>query len=141
MKPKWGVVVNKNAGRGKTQRFLPVFEKALQENGIDYILVTTDSIEEIQWVFERFSQIGIDAVISVGGDGTANNLAPYLLKNRLPLLIIPMGTGNDYARALYGEIDWREILKRVGEGKTKIKVVDTGLLEIGKEKNIGSMIH
>ena len=39
-------------------------------------------------------------VVSVGGDGLVHDLLPSLVKYNLPLLIVPAGTGNDFARTL-----------------------------------------
>lgn len=42
----------------------------------------------------------VDRVILGGGDGTLSAALPALLRTRLPLGIIPLGTGNDLARTL-----------------------------------------
>jgi lipid kinase YegS len=41
---------------------------------------------------------GVDAVVSVGGDGTLNEVANGLNGTDTPLGIIPLGTANDFAR-------------------------------------------
>ncbi len=43
---------------------------------------------------------GVDRVISAGGDGTLNAIACGLVGSGLPLGIVPMGSGNGYARSL-----------------------------------------
>ena len=39
-------------------------------------------------------------VVAVGGDGTLNCWLPAALENQLTLGLVPMGSGNDVARAL-----------------------------------------
>lgn len=39
-------------------------------------------------------------VVLVGGDGTVHRMLPVLLERRLELGLLPVGTGNDFARAL-----------------------------------------
>ena len=39
-------------------------------------------------------------LICVGGDGLIHDLLPLLLKHELPLLVVPAGTGNDFARTI-----------------------------------------
>jgi diacylglycerol kinase (ATP) len=44
-----------------------------------------------------------DALIVFGGDGTVHRYLAAMVKLRLPVLVVPLGSGNDFARAL--EID------------------------------------
>ena len=48
---------------------------------------------------------GAFAVVAVGGDGTINQVAPALVGTRCRLGIIPAGTGNGLARALWIPLD------------------------------------
>jgi diacylglycerol kinase (ATP) len=41
-----------------------------------------------------------DAILILGGDGTIHRHLPALVRLQLPVLIIPAGSGNDFARAL-----------------------------------------
>jgi diacylglycerol kinase (ATP) len=42
----------------------------------------------------------VDAIVIFGGDGTLHRHLPQLAKLRLPVLVVPSGSGNDFARAL-----------------------------------------
>ena len=46
---------------------------------------------------------GNTLVIACGGDGTVHEVANVLAGSSLPMAIIPLGTGNDFARSTY----WR----------------------------------
>ena len=46
------------------------------------------------------SQSDADAIAIFGGDGTLHRHLPSLVKLQLPVLIVPAGSGNDFARAL-----------------------------------------
>jgi len=61
--------------------------------------------------FQQTSQIGwtiglpsaqepLDAILIFGGDGTLHRHLGSLAKLRLPVLVVPAGSGNDFARAL-----------------------------------------
>jgi diacylglycerol kinase (ATP) len=41
-----------------------------------------------------------DAILVFGGDGTVHRHLPQLVKLQLPVLVVPHGSGNDFARAL-----------------------------------------
>jgi diacylglycerol kinase family enzyme len=41
-----------------------------------------------------------DAILIFGGDGTVHRHLAQLVKLRLPVLVVPCGSGNDFARAL-----------------------------------------
>jgi diacylglycerol kinase (ATP) len=46
------------------------------------------------------SSTDTDAVLVFGGDGTVHRYLPQLVKLQLPVLVVPHGSGNDFARAL-----------------------------------------
>ena len=48
----------------------------------------------------QYARMGFDAVVAVGGDGTVNEVARGLRDTQTALGIIPMGSGNGFARHL-----------------------------------------
>ena len=48
----------------------------------------------------QYARMGFDAVVAVGGDGTVNEVAKGLRDTQTSLGIIPMGSGNGFARHL-----------------------------------------
>ena len=48
----------------------------------------------------QYARMGFDAVVAVGGDGTVNEVAQGLTNSQTALGIIPMGSGNGFARHL-----------------------------------------
>ncbi len=48
----------------------------------------------------QYARMGFDAVVAVGGDGTVNEVAKGLCNTQTSLGIIPMGSGNGFARHL-----------------------------------------
>src|SRR5215472_11816997 len=71
-----------------------------------------------------------DAVLIFGGDGTVHRHLSTLVRLGLPLLVIPAGSGNDFARAL-GMYSGKESLaawrKFVAEG-TNVRTIDLGII-------------
>src|SRR5882762_6575403 len=64
-----------------------------------------------------------DAILIFGGDGTVHRHLPQLVQLQLPVLVVPHGSGNDFARALsLGRVDdaltaWRQFAtgRRAGQ--------------------------
>jgi len=71
-----------------------------------------------------------DAVLILGGDGTVHRHLEELVRLQLPVLVVPCGSGNDFARALglRGVSDslcaWREFSKSGGN----VRTIDLGTI-------------
>lgn len=74
----------------------------------------------------------VDAVVAAGGDGTLfevlNGLYDNGISSRPPLGVLPVGTGNAFARDLGLEPgDWKKGIELIGAGKTR--AFDVGRVE------------
>lgn len=71
-----------------------------------------------------------DAVLIFGGDGTIHRHLPALVRLKLPLLIVPSGSGNDFARALKlrSMRDSLRVWRDFESGKLKARPVDLGVI-------------
>jgi diacylglycerol kinase (ATP) len=71
-----------------------------------------------------------DIILLFGGDGTIHRQLSQLVKLKLPVLIVPAGSGNDFARALglggvRGSIEaWR----RFCAGRGNVRAIDLGVI-------------
>lgn len=63
---------------------------------------------------------GFDRVISAGGDGTLNAIACGLTGSKVPLGIVPMGSGNGYARSQKIPLDPLKALDLAFTGKPRL---------------------
>lgn len=74
------------------------------------------------------SPAALDAVLIFGGDGTVHRHLGQLVRLQLPLLVVPMGSGNDFARALNlrslrdSVAAWKEFSR----GATNVRRIDLG---------------
>jgi diacylglycerol kinase (ATP) len=77
------------------------------------------------------SEIGdADAAIVFGGDGTIHHQLRKLLDFNLPLLVVPVGSGNDFARAL-GLIRFGDSVRawrKFDSGGRNVRAIDLGLI-------------
>jgi diacylglycerol kinase (ATP) len=71
-----------------------------------------------------------DAVLIFGGDGTIHRHLPALVRLQLPVLIVPAGSGNDFARALNlrSMKDSLRVWRDFESGKVQAQPVDLGVI-------------
>src|SRR5260221_5874230 len=71
-----------------------------------------------------------DAVILLGGNGTIHRHISALVRLQLPVLIVPMGSGNDFARALNlrSARDSLRVWHDFESGKIQTRVIDLGVI-------------
>jgi len=96
-KKRYMLIVNPEAGSGKTMKVLPQIENILRRKKINYEFHFT---QEPMHAVELVKEIGnkFDVVVSVGGDGTINEVINGVPDFKIPFGMIPIGTGNDFAR-------------------------------------------
>ncbi len=71
-----------------------------------------------------------DAILIFGGDGTVHRHLPDLVRLQLPVLVVPCGSGNDFARAL-GLRSTRTALatwKRFTSDGSNVRAIDLGII-------------
>jgi diacylglycerol kinase (ATP) len=71
-----------------------------------------------------------DAILIFGGDGTIHRHLPALVRLQLPVLVVPAGSGNDFARALQLR-SMRDSLctwKDFESGKIRAHAIDLGVI-------------
>src|SRR5882672_11524717 len=86
---------------------------------------TTDWIEGVP-----ASSTDADAVLTFGGDGTIHRHLPTLVRLKLPVLVVPAGSGNDFARSLtlgsFGESV--EAWRTFESGTGNVRAIDLGTI-------------
>lgn len=90
------LIENPHSGGGKHWQAEPFLERAGQE-GVE---VRHEKPESPERSIKLIEETEVDAVAVAGGDGTLNPLIATLIKRQLPLLVLPAGTANDFARSL-----------------------------------------
>lgn len=97
---RWWVIVNPAAGTGRD--LTRQVESALEVRAIDYEVRTSETAEAVAGIVAEGRDLGYEAFLAVGGDGTANLVLNQLLAHGWPqpptLGILPAGSGSDFVR-------------------------------------------
>lgn len=103
------VLLNPHAGGGRALRFEPDIRARIRTAHPGVRFVVTESI---QAAHALIGDTKPDArIVLVGGDGTVNRMLPALLGSKRELAIVPLGSGNDIARALgLYRLTWQQAL-------------------------------
>jgi diacylglycerol kinase (ATP) len=125
----WAVVINPISGRGNGAVVGAEVTGLLTAKGIDYSLITASSANLLSDSLSRFlSSSECEGVICVGGDGLVHLALQEVVDRKIPLAIIPAGTGNDFARSIgVNNLSVNELLEYILT--TPPQRIDLGLVD------------
>ncbi len=95
------VIINPTAGNGRAEKIAVKILARLDELGIKYKAFYTAYAGHAEIFAQQSVQENIKMVLSIGGDGTAFEVARGLMHSTTCLGIIPAGTGNDFIKSLH----------------------------------------
>ena len=128
-------IVNPTAGAGYALKVMEKLESVLKSRNADYAVLRTERPgHATDLARAAAAEKDVRAVISVGGDGTAFEVASGLAGTGMPLGIIPAGTGNDFIKAVGLPKDPLQALETVLRHSPK--PVDMGRLNEGSFLNV-----
>ena len=97
----WAFIVNPTAGTGYALTAMDRLQEPLKQKGTEYQVFRTEYPgHATQIAAELAKQEDVRAVVAVGGDGTAGEVAAGLRETGKPMGIIPAGTGNDFIKSV-----------------------------------------
>lgn len=113
MKPL--VIANPVAGRGRTRKLLPVVTDELERLGVETeIRISSGPSDPVRWATEAANDGR--RVVAFGGDGMVSDILDAV-RGRVPVAILPGGSGNDLARAIGIDLDVRRACAAVTGGR------------------------
>ncbi len=123
------LVYNNFAGNGRAQKNLPQVERLLNKYKIDFDLAITEHQAHGIEIVENADFSKYDGIVAAGGDGTLFEVINGYFKNqsekRIPIGVLPVGTGNAFARDL--ELDNTKIEEAIEIiSNQKLRKVDVG---------------
>ncbi len=98
--PRIACILNPKARDGVSAKRWPEFETALVAAGFEVDLHETEAVGHAMNIAYDLLADEHDLIVAVGGDGTVHEVASALRGSGRTLGILPIGSGNDFARAL-----------------------------------------
>jgi YegS/Rv2252/BmrU family lipid kinase len=127
---KIAVIFNSYAANGKANKYKESLLNEFESAGLEYELFITDSKEDAIATAGKLDFNLYKALVAAGGDGTLFNVVNgYMLnksQSKIPLGIIPVGTGNAFAR------DLNLISNNIKVAVNTIRKGNTKFVDIGK---------
>ncbi len=112
------VLLNPRAAGGQAAALAQPVREWLAAHAPGVALVESDSIERSRATLQCMPRSS--RVVLIGGDGTLHHMLPVLLTHRLALGVVPLGGGNDTARALgVAGMAWPQALELALRGPTR----------------------
>ena len=97
------LIVNPKSGADRAPELLPLVNERLRAIVDDLDITLTTRADDAERAAVRAIDDGCDALYVAGGDGTLNAALRGLMRDpsrRIPIGVIPFGTGNDFVKAL-----------------------------------------
>lgn len=131
------IIANPKAGKGKPLKNLLEVQNHLQSIGYiseTYFTQNTTDYEGIQGAIDALKKL--DCLVVIGGDGTLNDVVNSIpVDFRIPIILLPCGSGNDFATYLYSKRTIPEILNSL----LKNEIITINIGECNGQKFINGL--
>lgn len=124
------ILTNPSAGGGKARRDLDAVVDVLRRRGEAPQILESRGAKHLVELAHEVRTEKPDVIVSAGGDGTLQHVLNGLFPGEVPLGIIPLGRGNDFARGLGIFTDPRAAAELLLKGK--MRVIDLALAGHGE---------
>jgi YegS/Rv2252/BmrU family lipid kinase len=122
------IISNPSSGKEKAEQYVSQVQAILEAKQYAVVVNETAGEGDAAHYGLNACKDGCDLVISIGGDGTLHETINGMLdQEHRPLLgIVPLGTVNDFARALHISLDPDEAIEQLRSEQTRL--VDLGMV-------------
>ncbi|MES2779120.1 MAG: diacylglycerol kinase family protein [Bacteroidota bacterium] len=125
MKKKIAFIINPISGGINKEKFPSLIGRYLDRNQFEVEINFTRSAEHNLELAQQAVEQKKDVVIAVGGDGTINNVAKFMVNTGIMFGIVPQGSGNGLARHLRIPLNNMKALQIIN--KLHRKNIDAGM--------------
>ena len=124
------VIVNPQAGNGRTEKIWPNIESALEKSIGSFEVLQTTCLGDATDLSSRILKEDAARIVAVGGDGHLNEVLNGFIENDLPvnpearLSFVMTGTGCDFQRSLGISGKWQNAAAKLKDAK--VRKIDVG---------------
>ena len=124
------VIVNPQAGNGRTEKIWPNIESALEKSIGSFEVLQTTCRGDATDLSRRILAVDTARIVAVGGDGHLNEVLNGFIENDLPvnpearLSFVMTGTGCDFQRSLGISGKWQNAAANLKDAK--VRKIDVG---------------
>ncbi len=119
------VIINPISGVKSKVGVVDALKKTLHSD-FEYIVNFTERSNHATELSREAAEESYDAVIAVGGDGTLNEVAKGLIHTKTALGVIPMGSGNGFARHMKIPLNLKKAIQTINAFNTQL--IDTAVV-------------
>lgn len=118
------IIFNPNAAYGRSVKKLAAIKTRFKQLGITAEFIATKQAGHGTELVAETDLSGFDGLVAAGGDGTVfevlNGLYKHPKNKRIPLGLLPVGTGNAFSRELGLDADaWTGAMDLLRQGRTR----------------------
>ena len=142
---KYIFIVNPIAGNDNKAKLLEKIKSSFRTMEDEMIIEETQCAGDAKNIAARWARdCGKDCVVvACGGDGTVHEIANGLAYTETPMLLLPFGTGNDFAKKVYNtkKVDLETVISEFGffSGNLNYEIKDIDLIDYNGEVCINVM--
>jgi len=123
--------INPAAGRGLARRHAESICRLLADSGVACEEIHSTAVSDIEHKVFAAASAGADRIIVAGGDGSVHEAVNGILRSdsRTALGVIPLGTGNDFAKACSIPLHWEDATRLLADrisSDMPLRYIDAG---------------
>lgn len=120
------LIVNPASGQGRGRILRPQIRSHFERAGFETQIIESEHPGHVQDIVAECYRKAIPRVVIAGGDGTIFEAVNGIMRsaNPIPLGIVPIGSGNDFVKAVGIPSDWAFACDRIIHGEPQL--VDIG---------------
>jgi YegS/Rv2252/BmrU family lipid kinase len=141
MNGRWLVIANPISGQGRAMHHRHEIEAVLHRHGVAFELVVSEHPGHAVELVARAVEGGCRRILAVGGDGTVNECANGIFRqsaaptDEVLLGVMPIGTGNDWARTHGIPKDYAEVAALMAGGAHRLHDVGLASFDDGSQRH------